>query len=112
MIGYSKDKERSKMSSPKKYVPKPINTSEIQLNKDIIELLEILARNTHEVWSQQKIIEGWKYGTTLSQEEKITPFLVPYKDLPEEIKQYDRNTALETLKLVIELGYNITKEND
>lgn len=44
-------------------------------------------------------------------EEKTTPCLVPYDELPESEKEYDRNTAIETLKLIIKLGYKITRKD-
>ena len=44
-------------------------------------------------------------------EKKTTPCLVPYDELPEFGKEYDRNTAVETLKLITKLGYVITKKN-
>ena len=40
------------------------------------------------------------YGKNRYSVAKTTPCLVPYKDLPEEEKAYDRNTALETLRLL------------
>jgi len=97
------------MSKKKEYQPKPVDTSNIVLGEEILVLTETLARNTHDVWAQQKLAEGWKRGKVLSNEEKATPYLVPYEDLPEEIKQYDRNTALETLKLIVALGYRVIR---
>lgn len=91
--------------------PSPVDTSGVVLEEPIQELTEILASNTHDVWAQRKLKEGWKFGPNLSSEEMTTPYLVPYEELPEEIKQYDRNTAIETLKLIIALGYMISKEN-
>lgn len=43
---------------------------------------------------------------------KTTPCLVPYDELPESEKEFDRNTAFETLKLIVKLGFSITKESD
>ena len=80
------------------------------LSEDIMELCEALARNTHEVWSESRIREGWSYGERRDDEKKHHPCLVPYEELPESEKDYDRNTSLETLKLIIKLGYKITKE--
>jgi hypothetical protein len=38
-----------------------------------------------------------------------TPDMVPYSQLPESEKQYDRVMADDTLKLLIALGYRIVK---
>ena len=92
-----------------KYIPSPIDLSEVELPKDISSLVELIAKNVHDVWAKQRIEEGWVYGKTKDSIKKTTPCLVPYEELPEEEKEYDRKTALETLKLVIKLGYKIEK---
>ncbi|MBE7020262.1 MAG: Ryanodine receptor Ryr [Ruminococcaceae bacterium] len=94
------------------YIPKPIDTNDIVLSKDIIELSELLARNTHEVWAQTRIKQGWKYGIERDDSTKEHPCLVKYDELPEEEKEYDRNTAMETLKLITKLGYKIIKKDE
>ncbi len=92
------------------YIPKPIDTSEIKLSKELCELTEQLAENAHDVWAAGRAAEGWTYGERKDSEKKTTPCLVPYGELPESEKEYDRNTALETLKLIIKLGYRISKD--
>jgi len=91
------------------YVPQPLDTSKIELPEDILELREKLAENIHEVWSQQRIKEGWTYGNERNDQKKHHPGLVPYNQLSESEKQYDRNTAMETLKTILLLGYTIQK---
>ncbi len=92
------------------YSPKPIDTSKIILSEEILKLKEYLAKNTHEVWAQQRIKEGWSYGPKRDDALKQNPCIVEYEDLTEADKEYDRNTALETLKLIMALGYKITKK--
>lgn len=91
------------------YKPNPVNTSDVVLSDDLLELTEKIAENVHEVWSEGRIKEGWTYGTVRDDEKKETPCLVPYDELPESEKEYDRNTALETIKLIVKLGYKIKK---
>lgn len=93
----------------KTYTPKQIDTSDIELSSELLELTEKLAENTHDVWAASRINQGWKYGKQRNDEKKETPCLVPYGELPESEKDYDRNTALETLKHIIKLGYRIEK---
>lgn len=90
------------------YCPKPINTSDVELSKELLELTEKIAENVHEVWASGRIEQGWTYGPVRDDVKKETPCLVPYSDLPESEKEYDRNTALETLKLIVKLGYKIS----
>jgi hypothetical protein len=91
------------------YKPEPIDTSKVQLNDEILELTERLAENAHEVWAQRRIADGWRYGPRRDEAKKEHPSLVPYKDLPEEEKEYDRSAALETLKVLQTLGYRFDK---
>lgn len=95
----------------KSYIPQPIDTSDIQLPEELAPLLEAMAKNVHEVWAQTRIAQGWQYGPERNDTEKLHPMLIPYEDLPEEEKVYDRNTSIETLKLILKLGFNIKKDN-
>ena len=92
------------------YVPKPIDTSKIVLSDEILDLVELLSKNTHEVWSVGKLEEGWTYGELLDQEKKQHPSLIPYEELSDVQKDYDRNTSIETLKVLIALGFEIKKK--
>ena len=92
------------------YVPQPMDTSDVQLPQELNELVEKMAKNVHEVWAQSRISQGWTYGPERSDALKHHPCLVPYEDLPEVEKAYDRDTALGTLKLICKLGFKITKE--
>jgi hypothetical protein len=91
------------------YTPNPIDTKNIALDGDILALSEILARNTHEVWAAGRVAEGWSYGKVRDDTKKQHPCLVPYEELPESEKEYDRATSLETLKTIVSLGYVIAK---
>ena len=94
----------------KRYVPQPMDTSDVQLPEELNELVEKMARNVHEVWAQSRIDQGWVYGQERSDALKTHPCLIPYEDLPEIEKAYDRDTALGTLKLICKLGFKISKE--
>lgn len=89
------------------YTPKPADTSAITLPSELLELTGLMARNTHDTWAAQRILEGWTYGDHRDDTLKTTPCLVPYEDLPESEKDYDRKTAIETIKLLLKLGYKI-----
>jgi len=93
------------------YKPQPLDTSDINLSKDLTDLLEKIAKNTHEVWAEGRMNEGWKYGTERDDILKTHPSLIPYDELSESEKEYDRKTSMETLKMIIKLGYKIEKEN-
>ena len=94
----------------KKYVPQPLDTSKVELPEDLMELVEEMAKNVHEVWAQTRMEQGWTYGEVRNDELKQHPCLVEYEELPEDERVYDRNTAIGTLKLIRQLGFKIVKE--
>ena len=94
----------------KNYVPQPVDTSDVQLPAELNELIEVIAKNVHEVWAQNRLDEGWVYGNERSDTLKTHPCIVPYDELPEIEKEYDRDTAMGTLRLISKFGFKITKE--
>ena len=93
----------------KNYAPKPLDTSNIKLPEEVSELSEAIARNVHEVWAQNRINEGWTYGNRRDDVKKTHPCLVPYEELSEIEKDYDRATSQETLKSILAMGWKISK---
>jgi hypothetical protein len=91
------------------YQPEPLDTSRVEVAPEISELTELLARNAHENWAAQRMGEGWRYGPQRDDRKKEHPCLVPYEQLPESEKAYDRRTAVETIKTILALGYRIVK---
>ena len=82
-----------------KYEPHPVDTSDISLPAELTPLIDDMCRNVHEVWAATRIAQGWTYGARL----------VPYDDLTDEEREFDRNTSLETIKLILKLGFKINK---
>ena len=91
------------------YTPQPIDTTDVQLPRELELLIEQMSKNVHEVWAETRIKQGWTYGERRSDELKTHPCLIPYEELPEEEKDYDRNTSISTLKLIMKLGFKISK---
>lgn len=94
------------------YIPNPIDTNGVALPEDLLPLVEEIAKNVHEVWSSNRMNEGWTYGEQRNDEKKTHPCLVPYEELPESEKDYDRATSQETLKLIMMSGFRILKNTD
>jgi hypothetical protein len=93
----------------KAYDPKPIDTSAIKLSDDLLKLTEKLAENAHDNWARLRMSEGWRWGSARDDAGRKHPDLVPYDDLPESEKEYDRNAAMETIKAIMALGYKIER---
>jgi len=91
------------------YTPRPIDTSAVELSPDLMDLQERLAENSHDVWASRRLAEGWTYGPARDDVAKKHPDLVQYAELPDTEKQYDRATAIETLKAIIAVGYRIER---
>ena len=96
------------MTEKSVYVPQPIDAQNVELAPEILALAERLAENTHDVWAVGRIRDGWRYGPTRNDERKEHPDLVPYAQLSETEKEYDRQTALQTLKAIVALGFVVT----
>ena len=89
------------------YTPKPISTEGVTLPPELGALVEQLAENNHDHWARQRIEAGWTYGPQRDDARKTHPDLVPYEDLPEGEKEYDRTSVVETLKVILILGYQV-----
>lgn len=93
----------------KKYVPNPVDTTDVKLPMELESLVEEMAKNVHEVWAQTRISQGWSFGEERNDATKKHPCLVPHEELSEEEKTYDRNTSVQTLKLILKFGFKITE---
>lgn len=96
------------MSHAASYRPRPIAATDVELPPKLVELTEQLAENTHDLWALERMAQGWKYGSKRDDAAKEHPCLVPYADLPDSEKRFDRESALGTLKAILALGYVIT----
>ena len=92
------------------YDPSPIGLDDVVLSDDLTELQEAIAENAQEIWAKNRRDQGWSYGPERNDQKKATPDMVPYCNLPESEKLYDREMAMQTLKLVKKLGFEIVKK--
>jgi hypothetical protein len=91
------------------YQPRSVDDAGIELSDDLLALTEQLAQNAHELWARRRIAEGWSWGPERDDVARKHPCLVPYDQLPDSEKQYDRDSALETLRAILALGYRIER---
>lgn len=89
------------------YIPVPIDTSAVELNDNERLVADKLARNNHEVWAKQRLVEGWQYGPQRDDARKQHPGLIPFHQLPEHAKDDTRTISAEMVKTLIKLGYTI-----
>lgn len=91
----------------REYVPNPIDTSDVELPKELEVLAERISKNVHDVWAKSRMSQGWTWGEKRNDDIKQHPCLVEYEELSDEEKEYDYNTGLETIKLILKLGFKI-----
>ena len=97
---------------PSRYAPQPVDTSSLPIPADLHPLVERLAENAHDVWASGRLSSGWVWGPSRCDQRRHHPCLVPYAELPEAEKDYDRSAVISTLRLVIALGYRIVKAGE
>jgi len=91
------------------YCPQPIDTSCVTLNNELIELVEFLSENAHNVWASSKMAKGYSYGPD---DDTHNHFLKPYHLLTEIEKDQDRDNVLSTIKVLKRLGYRLVNINN
>lgn len=99
------------MNAPR-YDPRPAADGAVVLPRDLTDLTERLAERVHDLWAAQRIAEGWTLGSRRDDAAKTHPGLVPYAQLAESEKEYDRQTAIGTLKAIISFGYRVEKAGE
>jgi hypothetical protein len=91
-----------------RYQPAPVDTSRVEIPPELASVVERLAQNVHDAWARERLADGWRWGPARDDASRRHPSLVPYAELPDEERRYDRVTVEETLKALIALGFRIT----
>jgi ryanodine receptor 2 len=94
-----------------KYQPQPFDTTAVEMPPELQPLVERLAANSHAVWAAQRIRDGWTYGPVRDDANRRHPCLVSYEELPEAEKEYDRQSVRQTLKVILAMGYRISRNS-
>lgn len=90
------------------YHPTPIDTAQVELTPEMKDIVEQLAENVHDNWAMERIADGWTYGPQRDDIQKHNPCLVPYSELDESEKKYDRKIVEEVIKALLAFGYQIS----
>jgi hypothetical protein len=75
------------------------------------EEVEKLSEMEHERWHHERRRDGWKYGMMKDVGRKISPYLVHWNELPDEIREYDRNTVRGLPAFLARAGFQIYRLN-
>ena len=90
------------------YEPKPITTEHIVLSDEILELVELLAENAHDIWASERLRDGWTFGPERDDTKRQHPCLVPYAQLPDPDRDYDRTMVIGSIGAILALGFTIS----
>lgn len=97
------------LSNQSNYEPHPLDLDDVEIEPELMDLREAIAENAHEVWAKTRKDQGWLYGKERDDAKKLHPDMIPYNLLPESEKEYDRQMAINTIKLVKKLGWELKK---
>lgn len=99
------------LSQPKQrhtFRHEPLTTDHTTLCWEMMMLVDLLAENSHEVWADGYVKNGWKHGNYFDAAEKLHPSLKPYMTLDEQEKNLNREAVTSVLKACICLGYRVS----
>ena len=91
------------------YEPRPIPVKHIVLSDEILELVELLAENAHDIWALERLRDGWTLGPERDDAKRQHPCLVPYAQLPERERDYDRSMLTGSIQAMLALGFTISR---
>ncbi|XP_047193491.1 ryanodine receptor 3 isoform X1 [Scophthalmus maximus] len=92
--------------------PKPINTANIAVPEKLEHFANKYAEHSHEKWSAEKVLLGWKYGDCVDEKAKTHPQLRTYKALTEKEKEIYRWPIRESLKSMLAMGWSVDRTKD
>ncbi|MFW9930832.1 MAG: RyR domain-containing protein, partial [Candidatus Thorarchaeota archaeon] len=79
------------------------------------EEIEELSHLEHKRWQTERLLNGWKYGEIRDSDKKTNPNLISWEQLPEHVKEYNRETVRKIpiilAKYNLEIQRNISSTN-
>jgi len=74
--------------------------------------VEMLAEMEHARWNRERLMDGWVWGEKRDVLKKVSPYLVSWADLPEEVKEWDRETVRKIPEFLAEVGLEIARQEE
>ena len=71
--------------------------------------VELLARLEHDRWRKEREAGGWRLAATKDETRKESPYLIPYDDLSEDVKEIDRETVRAVPAFLAEVYFGVVR---
>lgn len=81
------------------------------MSEDLEVLVEVLAKNNHDIWAEDLLSKGWKYSTNYD-DPKTSKLLLPFELLSIEDKKSERNLANEIVKYILSNDYRLERNRN
>ena len=91
--------------------PQPYDLSSVTLPLAMQQIAEQVTHNNHEVWAEHQIEQGWIWGNSYDAEEKFHPCILPYHCLTASQRAANSIAAIDILKNILALEYQIDSTN-
>lgn len=91
------------------YSPKPLDLSDAVVPQllNTPEMLELLSRAAHTVYTTARIARGWKYGEVKDSSRRQRPDIVPFELLDDEARLAHLENTERLLKLLTKTGFGV-----
>ncbi len=74
-----------------------------------LDKIEQMAEMEHGRWNAERLRDGWRFGKPKDENLKIHPCIVPWSELPEDVKPSDRNAIRMFPAILAKAGYEIRR---
>ena len=71
--------------------------------------IEIMAELEHGRWNVERLGNGWRYGKKRDDNKKIHDNIIPWRTLPDNIKQYDRDSVKKFPEILAQTGWEVRR---
>jgi ryanodine receptor 2 len=85
-------------------------TQHTKVPDKLMRVLELIAYHLHEVWCEDKMAKGYKFGVMRSDKIKTHPAILPYYLLEVEDRYFDQNSAKASILFILNSGCTISEK--
>ncbi|KAM9808663.1 ryanodine receptor 2 isoform 4-T4 [Syngnathus typhle] len=93
--------------SPVTFTPSPVDISKVELPLQFEDIRDKMAENIHELWVMERVDLGWSQGNERDEGKRLEPCLVEFSMMPDQERHQNLQTAQDTLRTLLALGFHI-----